>query len=376
MEEESRTTSVRKKRSRDQLEDNGDFIMLSSSDEASDPNSNKRRKVQSGKIIYDISSDESGEINESESGNVKIKNGVIMIDHDDEGDDVDRSKASVEDEEDATGIAADDSSIFPTPGIELRDVAACGCTMLLAVANPVEEDAVPQTRGKPPKKSSMRANLAKFVGEKLSDGLRAATTMSIVGYRGELFPSPHHAAATLLLAYQGGESRDLAVAITQSTTTTETTGLLYRAGLVELRMLPASAHSVNNQRKERTSYHVGLNEKNKVKTMEANVTRKLQAGQTLSKKEKKLLQAKASETTQSSSSTDIDVGITNKVDSMEVNATRKLQAGQSLPETKESKKAAAGPSGRTCHNCGQAGHVKTNKKYVIFVVLTIAKGWC
>lgn len=37
-------------------------------------------------------------------------------------------------------------------------------------------------------------------------------------------------------------------------------------------------------------------------------------------------------------------------------------------ETKKSKKAAAGPTARRCANCGQAGHIKTNKKYVIFIL--------
>jgi len=350
MEEDSRIASVRKKRSRDHLEDNGDFVMLSSSDEASDPNSNKRRKMQSDKIVYDISSDESGEINES--GNVKIKNGVIMIDqddeegdeHDDKEDDEACSAEEIEDDEDATNItvedfsilrtpglavAAEDPSIFRTPGLDILDVASRGNTMLLAVANPIEGDSVSQTRAKPVKRSAMRVVLAKFVGIHLSDGLQAAASItSLSRYPDELFPRPHHAEATFLLAYSTEASRDLAVATTQSTSTADAKGLLYRARSMEgSRPLPATAVSSSNQAKERTNYLSGLDQHKKVVNVELKASRKLeaasrklqaalrksQAGQKLTKGEKKLLRENASETNQSSSNTDVDVGTTRSL---------------------------------------------------------------
>ena len=40
-------------------------------------------------------------------------------------------------------------------------------------------------------------------------------------------------------------------------------------------------------------------------------------------------------------------------------------------ETKKSKKAAAGPTARKCANCGQAGHIKTNKRYVALLIVQL-----
>lgn len=306
MEEDSRTASVRKKRNRNDDGEDADFVMLSSdSEELSDAISNKRRKGQNGKVVYDISSDESGEIHEPE--NVKTKNGVIVIDHDDDEDEEDddylgTTEEAVTDSKSTERLQSPltaDERIFCTPSHSLRDVIASGDAMVLATAKPVQGVDIIPPKGKPTKRGRTRVDMARFVGTHLSKGLHAASVAKNIPLQWlQLFPPPHKTEVIIVLAYDDEESRDLAVAITESTHPDEN-GMLYRARPVTVDMFPASAQSNRRQTKEQSKYKSALAAKDK-RPAEPILTKAERRRQRQQKN-------KVSDTRQSSSSTDADL---------------------------------------------------------------------
>lgn len=332
MEEDSRTASVRKKRNRNDDGEDADFVMLSSdSEEMSDVMSNKRRKGQNGQVVYDISSDESGEIHESDHG--KSKNGAIVIDHNDDDDEEDDDYLGTTEEAATDSKSTErlqspltaDERIFCTPSHSLRDVIASGDAMVLATAKPVMGVDIIPPKGKPTKRGRTRVDMARFVGTHLSKGLHAASVAKNMPLQwGELFPPPHKTEVIIVLAYDDEESRDLAVAITESTQPDEN-GMLYRARPVTVDMFPASAQPNRRQTKEQLKYKTALAQKDK-RPAEPKLTK-------AERRRQRQKENRISETHQSSSGTDADL--------VDASATR-----SSVPATQSNVPSASASSSK------------------------------